>query len=62
MFISYKIKCNNKSTLLVSSEEIFLAVLTNELKLNVNHKSIFETKDSDLSSALTSIVILSLLF
>lgn len=62
MFTSYKIKCNNKSTLLVSSEEIFLAVLTNQFKLNLNPKSIFETKDSDLSSALTSIVILSLLF
>lgn len=62
MFTSYIIKCYNKSTLLVSREEIFLAVLMNELKLNLNHKSIFETKDSDLSSALTSIVILSLLF
>lgn len=57
MFTSYKIKCNNKSTLLVLSEEIFLAVLTNELKRNLNRKSIFETKDSDLSLALTSIVI-----
>lgn len=57
MFTSYKIKYNNKSTLLVSSEEIFLAVLMNELKLNLNPKSIFETKYSDLSSALTSIVI-----
>lgn len=62
MFTSYKIKSNNKSTLLVSSEEIFLAVLMNELKLNLNRKSIFGTKDSDLSSALSSIVILSLLF
>lgn len=62
MFTSYKIKCNNKSTLLVSSEEIFLAVLMNELKLNLNRKSILETKDRGLSSELTSIIILSLLF